>query len=376
MRKNINKIALVLLIIFLTGVINLFALKVKIDDSTAINIGSIFRSYYVNDQRIQWSGVEATFGVEAAVKADINRKIKGGNIRAASEIFLNQPFDQNILTDESRAAYIPNFKVTPCQIAQLYIGVTKRNFSFALGRKETNFGKTYSLPLLNSYFAQPFIRTEAILRFETGAFLAYNPGILDFTLALVNGGPEKDTNSSKAGIIRLGLKGKNWAVGVSAKGQDGIGSENQKQFNNHAGLDLMFKAGHFRFSAEIIYDEYGFRKEYQEEDIFWKRSLYYRDVFYKHETPVTGIGGYVNLQYDGGRWFVEANYGEFHPEEIGHPFHDDPTRRTVIKLRARLAADFSLFSMALFENNRQKEALFSGASGYAFLLGLQYEIED
>ncbi|MCK5055657.1 MAG: hypothetical protein KAT34_03325 [Candidatus Aminicenantes bacterium] len=375
MKKNKHKIRIACGIIFLISQISLAALHLKIDDSSSINFGSIFRSYYINDQRIQWSGVEATFGVEAALTADIQRKIKGGNVGVFSEIFLNQPFDQNILTDERREKYIPNFQVTPCEIAQLFVGITKGSFSAALGKKETNFGKPYSLPLLNSYLAQPFIRTEAILRYETGLFLTYDPGILDLSLAIVNGSEGMDTNSSKAGIIRLGLKGGNWALGVSAKAQDGIGSENQKMYKNHAGLDLMVKAGRFRFSAEVIYDEYGFRKEYKEENIFWKRSLYYRDVFYKYETPVTGIGGYINLQYETRRWSVEVNYGEYYPEEIDSPFHDDPIKRGVVKLRIPFAPGFHLFCMGLFENDRRAEDLFKGASGFAFLLGLQYRID-
>lgn len=348
---------------------------VKIDDETGIDIASVFRSYYLNDQRIQWSGVEATFGAEAAVSADVQRKIKGGHMRLFSEIFLNQPFDRNILTDERRAKYMPNFDITPCEIARLYIGVNKGNFSFDLGRKATNFGKNYSLPMLNSFLAQPFIRTEAVLRYETGLFLAYTPGILNVSLAVVNGSSGMDTNSSKAGIIRLGLKGNNWAFGISAKGQDGIGSENQKRYNNHAGVDVMFKTGRFRFSAEMIYDEYGFRKEYDEADISWKRSLYYRDIFYKHETPVTGIGGYACLQYETGRWLAELNYGEYYPEEIGYAFHDDRTKRGIAKLMIRLADNFHLFCMGLFENDRVAEDLFEGASGFAFLLGLQYRVD-
>jgi hypothetical protein len=280
-----------------------------------------------------------------------------------------------MLKDEMRAKYLANFEVTPLNIAQLYIEVAKGNFSFALGKKETNFGENYSYPLVNSYVDQPFIRTEAILRYETGFFLAYRPGILDFSLAIVNGGEEMDTNSSKAGIIRLGLKGKNWALGISAKGQDGIGSERQKQYKNHAGLDMMIKHGRFRFSAEVIYDEYGFRKEYNPDDISWKRSLYYRDVFYKYETPVTGIGGYIDLQYETPHWSAAANYGEYYPKEIGQPFHDDPVKRMIVKFRIRLASDFHLFCMGLFENKRQKEELFQGAHDYAFLCGLQYRLD-
>ncbi|MCI0471023.1 MAG: hypothetical protein L0Y73_05135, partial [Candidatus Aminicenantes bacterium] len=354
---------------------SLSAARVKLDETADIDLGSTFRSYYINDQRIQWSGVEASFGVEAVLSADLQKKIKKGNIRVFSEMFLNQPFDRNILKDEWRAKYLANFEITPLYIAQSYIEVIQGNFSFALGKKKTNFGENYSYPLVNSYSDQPFIRTEAILRYETGFFLAYRPGLLDFSLAVVNGGEEMDTNSSKGGIIRLGLKGKNWALGISAKAQDGIGSEKQKQYKNHAGLDMMMKTGRFRFSAEVIYDEYGFRKEYNEQDIFWKRSFYYRDIFYKYETPVTGIGGYFELQYESSKWLAAANYGEYYPEEIGQPFHDDPVKRTVIKFRVCLAPGFHLFCMGLFENKRRQEVLFQGSSDYAFLFGLQYRLD-
>ena len=363
------------MVLFGLSWIYLSAVPVKIDDSTNLDLGSIFRSYYVNDQRIQWSGVEATFGVEAALSAEITKKIKNGKIEVLAEIFLNQPFDGNILVDEQRVRYLPNFEISACEIAQLYIGVSKGDFSIALGRGETVFGKNYSLPISNSYFAQPFFRTEAILMYETGLFLKYSPGIFDFALAVVNGGPQMDTNSSKAGIVRFGLKGKNWAVGVSAKAQDGIGSEQQKQYKNHVGMDLMFKIGRLLFSAEVIYDQYGFRKEFDEADIFWKRSLYYRDVFFEYETPVTGTGGYVNLQYEAPSWFIEVNFGQYYPEEIGYLFHDDPITRAIIKLRVRLAPRFFLYGMGLFENERVSEALFSGASPYAFLLGLKYNLD-
>ncbi len=378
MTENKTKISIFLLvaaILMPMGGNNLFPdAKVKIDDSTAVHIGSIFRSYYVNDQRLQWSGMEARFGVESALTARIEKEFRGGNLRVFSELFFNQPFDKNILSDERRARYRANFDIDIIEIPQLFIRFSTGDFSITLGKQETVFGKNHSLPLLNSYFAQPFIRTEAILRYETGLFLEYKPGILDFDLAVVNGGAEMDTNSSKAGIVRLGLDGKNWALGVSAKFQDGIGSENQKQYKNHAGLDWMLKTGAFRFCGEIIYDEYGFRKEFNEDDIFWPRSLYYRDLFYKLEEPITGIGGYVNLQYETPGWFLELNYGEFHPREIGHALHDEPVKRAIIKLRLRLAPGFHAFAMVLFENKRPKEDLFKGASDYAFLLGLRYTL--
>jgi hypothetical protein len=183
-----------------------------------------------------------------------------------------------------------------------------------------------------------------------------------------------DTNSSKGGMARIGLKGKNWCFGISAKAQDGIGSEWQKQYKNHAGVDFMFKIGALRIASEVIYDEYGFHRQYSIDDVFWGRSYYYRDIFYKHKTPITGVGGYLDLQYETSKFFLELNYGEYHPKEIGHPFHDDPIKRALIKLRLKLADGFHAFAVGLFENQREKEPLFQGASDYGILVGCQYSL--
>lgn len=371
-KSRINSILFILLLI--QGTYLITAENIKINDLTTINIESIFRSYYINDQRIQWSGQEATFGAEAVLGAIIQKDFKWGKVKITTEVFVNQPFNQNILKDEYRVKYKQNFQINPLEIAQLHIKIIKGNFSFAMGKHQTIFGKDYSIPLSNSYFDQPFIRTEAILRYETGLFLKYTPGIFQLDIGVVNGCEEKDTNSSKAGLFRIGLKGKNWALGISGKIQDGIGSEQQKHYNNHAGIDMMFKMGSFKLSSEIIYDEYGFHREYREEDIFWKRSFYYRDIHYKYKTPASGIGGYINIQFKKNKWLFNVNYGQYYPKKIGNPYHDESTKRIILKIKTQFVTNLDFFAVVLFENKHPRESVFDGARDYAFMLGLQYNL--
>ena len=52
---------------------------IKVNDTTRIGIGALFRAHMLNDQRIQWSGLETTFGVEAEFTATIQKKNKMGD---------------------------------------------------------------------------------------------------------------------------------------------------------------------------------------------------------------------------------------------------------------------------------------------------------
>jgi len=352
--------------------------RIKVNDTTHIVIDSLFRAYLSNDQRIQWSGQETSFGVESALTADVQKTFKSGSIKVFTQLFINQPFDKNILTDEIRARYLRNFKTDTIEIKQLYLQVTRGKITFGLGKHASIFGRDYTVSFSNSFFDYPFIRTEAVLNFETGLFFRYTPGIFNIDIAVTNGSEDRDTNSMKAGMVRIGLHGKNqkWSFGVSAKAQDGIGSEWQKQYKNHLGLDFMGKSGFFQVSGEIIYDEYGFHRDFPIDEIFWKRSYYYRDIFYKYKTPVTGVGGYIDFQYSktGSKWFLEINYGEYHPKKIGHPYHDDPIRRAILKINVHAAPQLNFFGVGLLENKRKKEPLFKGASDYGILLGLQYRL--
>jgi hypothetical protein len=333
------------------------------------------RSYFSNDQRLQWSGAEATFGADAVLHASVKKQMSGFNAIAFGEFRLNQTFDNNILHDEYRDRYIQNFEVDPFQIGQLYVGIQTGKIEIFLGKKKTVFGSDTSVHLTNSETFQPFIRTESILRWETGLFIGLKSGVFRLDVSLVNGGPEKDTNSSKAAVIRAGLMSGNISFGASLKMQDGIGSEWQKQYKNHIGLDISIKSGHFRVSAEGIYDEYGFRKQFDSNDIFWERSFYYRDQFYKNETPITGYGGYIDLCYEKKGILFGINYGEFHPEDIGDPYHDQPAKRTIIKLIIRMSDELSLFFGGLLENDRVREPVFSNAGNYAYSGGLNLRIK-
>lgn len=364
-----------LFFIFLLFVLgfNLFGLDpITLSDQTSLKLNGVFRSYFLNDQRIQWSGLEATFGIDGDIASEIIRIFNGGEVKFCTRLFLNQPFEKNILRDEYRIRYEQNFEVDPVEIAELYLQLSTGVFTFGLGKHPTVFGRQYAHHFTNTRIGSPFIRTESILWYETGFFMTCNPGILSIDLGVVNGGKEMDTNSSKAGILRVGLNGERWGLGVSAKFQDGTGSEYQKLYKNHIGGDLMFMLGSFLLSAEVIHDEYGFHREFDEDDVFWKKSLYYRDIFFQYKTPITGIGGYIQCQYEKGKWLIDLNYGEFHPEEIGHIYHDTPTKRGVIKIKYSFLSQFSIYGMALLENVHPREPVFAGSSDYAYMIGFSY----
>ena len=370
-----KKVLLVMIVIlFFTSKIHP-GLNINLSDSMELKSGALFRIYLFNDQRIQWSGVETTFGSEALISADIHKKTEKGKLKVESEFLINQPYGENILKDEYRIKYHPNFKIDPFRISKLNLQYHTGKIILKIGKGETPFGKTYFQIFSNDFnFGNPFIRTEAILWRETGIFFTFKPGSFRLDLAVTNGEEDKDTNSSKAGILRIGLEGKNSAIGASIKAQDGIGSEQQKQYNNHIGIDFMLRLSVFRISGEIIYDQYGFHKYIHDDDIFWERSLYYRDIFYKHKTPLTGIGGYIDFGYKKSKFYINLNIGYYKPKEIGNPLHDDPITRIILKVKYLLLNRFDAYGLVFFENNRTEESWSSGARSYAFLAGFCYTI--
>ena len=66
----------------------------------------------------------------------------------------------------------------------------------------------------------------------------------------------------------------------------------------------MYRQKPFTLSAECIYDEYGFlHPGFDPLNIYWIKSIYYRDVSSGFDsTPCTGIGYYVNLDYSEGQY--------------------------------------------------------------------------
>jgi len=347
---------------------------IKINDSTNIGIEALFRTYFLNDQRLQWSGMETTFGVESVLATAIEKRSKWGTLKVYSQFFINQSFDKNVLVDEDRQKYLQNFEIETFQVKQLYLQLIIGKLTLGLGKHPTIFGRNYTANFNNAFFDDPFSRNEAIAHFETGFYIKYHQGIFTLDAAVINGYEDMDTNSGKGFMGRLGAEGKNWSFGISGKTHDGIGSEWQKQYKNHAGIDFMIKLGKFRFSSEVIYDEYGFHRQFNTDDVFWGRSYYYRDIFYRDKTPISGGGGYLDLQYETPSFFLELNYGEYYPKKIGHIYHDDPIKRGLIKTRIKLADGLHTFGVILLENAREKEPLFQGASDYGLLFGVQYTL--
>jgi len=321
-------------------------------DPDTARLDFVGRGYYFNDARLEFFGTEATFGVEGLLGGLVRRTYDDWQVELVGEFYLNQPYDRNILKDDpDRRSYAANFEVDPFQISQGYASARRGDFYMALGKMVTPFGRTWFPLYTNSRHDAPFIRTESILWRETGFLVQADPGPWVMTAMLSNGGPDRDSNSSKAVIARVGLDLDWFSVGTSVKMQDGIGSEGQKTFNNHVGLDAMFRTGRWTFSGEGIYDEYGIRRPgLALQDIFWGRSLYFRDLNKAYHEAITGKGYYVNAQYDANHWSLILNHGEFYPESIGEPRHDRITRRSIVKYLYRLSDCSEIYTMFLQEN--------------------------
>lgn len=308
----------------------------------------------VNDKRIQFTGQEATFGVEGVLAGVLRHAAGDWELGLESELYLNQPYDRNRLRDTpERASYLGNFDIDPLEISQLLLSARYGDLLLAIGKMVTPFGRTYFPLYLNDRRDAPFIRTESILWRETGLLAQYDPGILVLTGALMNGSEDMDTNSSKALLTRLGLDTDAAAVGASIKIQDGIGSEGQKMYNNHVGMDAMLRRGRCTLSAELIYDQYGFhRPGFAAEEITWHQGVYHREQNLAHKSPLTGIGYYINLGYDGERWGWMLNYGEYYPQEqLGDPVHDVTTRRGLAKLVYHFNAYCDAYAALIVEND-------------------------
>jgi len=342
--------------------------------SDRFRLDCLARGYYLNDQRIQWSGLEGTFGVEAIVAPAIEFSCGGWEMAVEGELYLNQPFDRNVLaTTPERASYQGNFEVDTIEISQLVLSVRRDNLLVAVGKMATPFGRTHFPLLTNARLDAPFIRTESILWRETGALVRYQPGWFVADVALVNGSEDRDTNSSKGIVSRVGIEAENWCLGASIKWQDGIGSESQKIFDNHVGMDWMVRRGRFTLSGEAIYDEYGFRQsDFDPLDITWGRSIYYRDLNYRPFEPITGVGYYVNLGFEGDRWEGCLNYGEFYPQELGHPQHDVTNRRGIFKAVYHCTAHLQVYSVVMIENGGYVAQGGRPRRGTVLLAGLQW----
>lgn len=358
-------------VLLLFSTFSLISKELKIEHKLSL------RAYLMEDQRIFWSGLERSFGVEGKLILNFSKIKDKRGFFSTLEIFLNQPYGKNILTDNERKKYAQSFKVNTFEISRLTIGYKTKSFTIKLGKDYSPFGRIYYPIFFNNYrFSSPFIRSEAILLKETGIFLSYNPSFISIDFAIVNGEENRDTNSFKAGIIRAGLNFPFFKLGVSLKAHDGIGSEQQKVYKNHLGADLFIKINKVSLSGEFIYDQYGFHKEFDDSEIFWPTSFYYRDIFYKYNTPIEGMGGYLNLKIGENNNLLNLSYGEYHPKKIGNPYHDQNIKRFILKGSKKLNKYLLFFITGIIENEREfKEPWRKGEKGYAFSVGMEFNYE-
>jgi len=314
----------------------------------------VVRGYYSNDQRIEWSGMEATFGAEGVLTPRLRQRCGDFEFLVDSELNINEPYGRNQLLDTpERKSYAANFQVDQFEISQLALVTSYQDWTFKAGKFVTPFGRTYFPLYTNSYWDAPFIRTEVIDWRETGILAHYKSGYFVADVALTNGGENLATNSGKSVMARVGLEEVDlWAIGCSAKQGAGVGSEEQKEFANYFGVDMMIRNGPFQLSAECVFDEYGFgRPGFNPLNITWVKSIYYRDVSSGHQgTPCTGIGYYVNLGYAEGPWNALLNYGDFYPLYTGMAPDQRVEHRGVAKVAYQLAKPVQVYSVLILEN--------------------------
>lgn len=237
-------------------------LNFQFNEQTVLQVDGLVRGFYLNDQRIMWSGVETTFGAEGILRPLIQSEQGNWKVSAEGEFFLNPRFGRSILRDNERDLYRNNFDVDVVELFQLYCQAQRGDFRIRVGKTRTPFGSFQSSMFTNRLIDAPFIRSEVIAWTEVGAFVNWKPGLFTFDVGIINGERELDTNSDKGVVSRVGLDGDTWGIGVSVKAHDGISSEFQKRYNNHVGLDAHVQLGKFRIYGEAIYDEYGFHRDF------------------------------------------------------------------------------------------------------------------
>src|SRR5688572_9311324 len=63
------------------------------------HVGGLARGYYINDQRITFTGLEETFAVEGVVDGGVHHQVGDWLCQVEGELFLTQPYDRNRLVD-------------------------------------------------------------------------------------------------------------------------------------------------------------------------------------------------------------------------------------------------------------------------------------
>ncbi len=333
-------------------------LEHPIAPGTRVRMEGLARGMYYNDQRIQWTGVEASFGGEAVLRPSVRSEAGGWVVSSEAELFINQPYNNTILRSNEVLLYRDNFRSDPFQVFQLFVQAEYGDWAVRVGRSRTPFGRYQSPMFTNRMADAPVLRTDVIGFTETGVFAHYRAptGGLVIDGAVVNGEPDLDTNSSKALVGRVGYEGTFWTAGLSGKIHDGISSEQQKRYNNAAGVDASVRLGRVLVYGEGVYDEHGLHRDFDTLGIpplTGPRSLYGRDVYPgSDKRPIGGLSYHIGAAYRGDRLTVDLNYGSYTPQKIGIVGHDEPVHRTVLKGAYSITPNLQVFAVGLYEPQR------------------------
>lgn len=315
---------------------------------------ALVRGYYLNDQRIQWTGMEATFGAESIVTPVYRHRDGDWVSTIKGEFYLNLPFEKNRFYDDpERRSYAANWERETFEISQLYVGMRNEAYDceVQIGKIWTPFGRFEERLYTNQRLDAPFLRTEVIPWREIGVLLRYDPKPFVLDVGIVNGGHDLDTNSSKALVSRVGLESERWQVGMSVKVQDGIGSEDQKTYNNVCGMDASVRMGRWKFASEVCYDQHGLYHDYDPNQIFWQKSIYYRDVNKAEHEAIGGWGWYLTSIYEGNSWYLSGSYGMYTPEKIGNIQHDRAINRGIAKAAYCITPQSQFYSSIILETD-------------------------
>lgn len=106
-------------------------------------------------------------------------------------------------------------------------------------------------------------------------------------------------------------------------------------------------------SSEVLYDQYGFRKSFAPDDIFWQRSIYYGDYNKAYHKPIVGVGVgyYIDTTYVGDSWLTGMSFGQYFPEELGIPQHDATITRGIVRAAKHLCDAASIYTEVIVEGD-------------------------
>ena len=341
------------------------------------SVRTTVRAYLLDDLRIQWSGVEATFGVEGAVELDHSRPGPFGPLEVRGRFDLNSTWRQAVLAGDgtNRDDYLATFDVDPFYLANLYVTFETPGLTWQVGKfpspAAAAFRKELGLGLFNSGLDAPFVHTEIVDRREIGVGLGKRHGSWGWKFAVTNGEEDLDTNSAKASMLLLELGSREGRLfKLFGKVQDGIRSEAFKAPASYAGFGVYAgRPQRVRFAFEATVDTHGLYRDYTG-PITWPTSIYHRDV-YDGGDPIWGYGAHVVFRRDRGPWQACLSYGEYYPDHIGLPEHDEPVKRFLLSARRAFRGDGSFYWMLILENERPDEDWQKGDRPVAAAMGVE-----